>query len=474
MLNSQWTEEELDQLKNLWFDCTPSEVYSLIPSRKPTAIFKKATKMKFPRSKETKERIAEAKRNKIKSVRRTEYSNRWTDEELSLLKRLWFDHTPKEVYALISSRSAKAIEAKATEMELPRSDGVIKRLEFRRWTDDDLSKLRTLWLNHTPKEVFDLMPSYSVGTILKKVSELKIERSHETKLRITECKQNLLKKRNIETGRERNYESAKASALKYKSKTEFYREDNSMYQYARENGLLDELCSHMTKGRFNYSESFLFECIRVLFPVAEVIRNSRKIIPPYELDIYIDQERIAFEYDGSNWHEQRDVIARDAEKSQLCIESGIKLYRIKEVRERRNAPENDIIQSLDDLGFSARSIDIEGCKLRAFGSVYTDERIRDILSRYVKLKDVRENEPRLYNWICKMGLSDVYFSGLDRRVLNRNVSEVSAAIDSVSTATEFRAKYGAMYVAMKRYPEKYANELAKYKLMRAGHWISFG
>lgn len=155
---------------------------------------------------------------------------------------------------------------------------------------------------------------------------------------------------------------------------------------------------------------------------------------------------------------------------ELCIEYGIKLYRIKEVRERRNAPEKDILQSLERIGFSVGSLDIEGCRLRAFSSVYTDERIRDVLSRYAKLKDVREKEPRLYNWICKMGLSDVYFSGLDRRVLNRKPSEVSVAIDSVSTATEFRAKYGAMYVAMKKHPEKYAEELVKYKLLRVNYW----
>lgn len=38
----------------------------------------------------------------------------------------------------------------------------------------------------------------------------------------------------------------------------------------------------------------------------EIIDNSRKIIAPYELDIYLPELKLAFEYDGTYWHNLRE------------------------------------------------------------------------------------------------------------------------------------------------------------------------
>jgi len=48
----------------------------------------------------------------------------------------------------------------------------------------------------------------------------------------------------------------------------------------------------------------------------------------YELDVYIPSKKIAIEYDGSFWHENKTK--KDLEKNQKCKKDGIKLYRIRE------------------------------------------------------------------------------------------------------------------------------------------------
>ena len=62
-----------------------------------------------------------------------------------------------------------------------------------------------------------------------------------------------------------------------------------------------------------------------------VLSGSRNIISPLELDMYIPELNIAFEYNGSYWHsgihKNRDYHKK---KSELCLEKGIKLYHIWE------------------------------------------------------------------------------------------------------------------------------------------------
>ncbi len=48
----------------------------------------------------------------------------------------------------------------------------------------------------------------------------------------------------------------------------------------------------------------------------------------YELDIYIPSKKVAIEYDGYYWHENKTK--KDLEKNQKCKKDGIKLYRIRE------------------------------------------------------------------------------------------------------------------------------------------------
>jgi hypothetical protein len=63
----------------------------------------------------------------------------------------------------------------------------------------------------------------------------------------------------------------------------------------------------------------------------DYIENSKKIINPLELDIFIPSHNIAFEFDGLYWHsELYKDINYHLNKTELCEEKGIKLIHIFE------------------------------------------------------------------------------------------------------------------------------------------------
>lgn len=343
------------------------------------------------------------------------------------------------------------------------------------WTEQDVDELRRLWWAYTPQEVQALMPKYSIKAIGKKAYTLKMPRSEETTRRIRQAKQELLVKRNTTTlGRPRNYETARQVALLYKTRTEFWRKDASMYRYVINNGLWDELCAHMYVGNFNYSESFLFECIRDLFPGSAVVRNSRKIISPYELDVYVPEKKLAFEYDGCKWHSAADVQERDGRKSQKCNDMGIMLYRIKETRDQGCFPEDFIMQSLLSFGFPANQLDKEDCSVRAFNSGYSEDDIRKTISQYSSLKEFRKNEMPLYQRMGKRGVRNAYLAELSRCRAAYTPELIDAAIAVTPTAAEFRSRHRGMYWAMKNNPEKFAAQLEKYESLRVERYRPVG
>ncbi len=64
----------------------------------------------------------------------------------------------------------------------------------------------------------------------------------------------------------------------------------------------------------------------------EIIENSKKVIPPYELDIYIPSLNIAIEYNGIRWHSIELDTPKDYHlmKSKMCRDKNIRLIHIYE------------------------------------------------------------------------------------------------------------------------------------------------
>ena len=71
----------------------------------------------------------------------------------------------------------------------------------------------------------------------------------------------------------------------------------------------------------------------------DVIHSYRE--KGYELDVYIPTKKVAIEYDGYLWHQNR--IKKDLEKNRRCKEDEIKLYRIREGLQALNDSSIDYI-----------------------------------------------------------------------------------------------------------------------------------
>lgn len=79
-----------------------------------------------------------------------------------------------------------------------------------------------------------------------------------------------------------------------------------------------------------------------------MVRNSRSIIWPYELDIYYPEKRIAIEFNGDYWHSEK---FKDKDyhynKFSICRENNILLVSIFETD--WNNRKEEIISYLRDL-----------------------------------------------------------------------------------------------------------------------------
>lgn len=95
------------------------------------------------------------------------------------------------------------------------------------------------------------------------------------------------------------------------------------------NRIICTVCNPIKKEvYYSYGEEEIRDFITSIYKDT-VLYNSRGIINPYELDIYLPEKNIAIEYNGAYWHSEK---YRDKNyhkmKSDLCKEKGIHLIHI--------------------------------------------------------------------------------------------------------------------------------------------------
>lgn len=90
------------------------------------------------------------------------------------------------------------------------------------------------------------------------------------------------------------------------------------------------LCRHC-EHRAKWEETEFCEYISSVYS-GNIVHGEggRKIIPPYELDIYIPELKLAFEYDGVYWHNDTIKKGRNyhLRKTEKCAELGIRLVHV--------------------------------------------------------------------------------------------------------------------------------------------------
>jgi len=86
-----------------------------------------------------------------------------------------------------------------------------------------------------------------------------------------------------------------------------------------------------TNTKYSIPEKQIVELIRQNY-TGQIIENDRKILNGKELDIYLPELNIAFEFNGLIWHSERfiDDKTKHAWKHKECLSQGINLYTIWE------------------------------------------------------------------------------------------------------------------------------------------------
>lgn len=119
-------------------------------------------------------------------------------------------------------------------------------------------------------------------------------------------------------------------ALKYTNRTEFQNKGGSAYALALNRKIVDKICEHMKfLGAVSGAEKEVCEFIKTYYP--DTLSNSKKVIPPLELDIYIPEISLAIEYCGLYWHSQdKKEKNYHINKQKICNSKDIRLITIFE------------------------------------------------------------------------------------------------------------------------------------------------
>jgi hypothetical protein len=109
----------------------------------------------------------------------------------------------------------------------------------------------------------------------------------------------------------------------------------------------------------------------------EIILNSRGLIPPFEIDIFLPELKIAFEYNGLYWHSELHKEKNyHKDKSDMCDKNGIKLIHIWE---DDLDYKSDIIKSIINTKLNkTEKIFARNCEIR---EVMDNGLIRDFLNK---------------------------------------------------------------------------------------------
>jgi hypothetical protein len=265
------------------------------------------------------------------------------------------------------------------------------------WSIKLTNELIKLYPNTENLEISNIL-NVSKKSLESKANRLGLKKSKE-------FKSYLIGKRNKLVGRDLSYDNLAEIAKKYNSRSEFKKYDASAYSSAQRKGILNDICSHMISKSFSIPQLILKDIIVKLFK-SDVLYNTRKIIKPYELDIYVDDLKIAFEYNGKGWHQHND----NSFKCDLCFKKNILLIIINEHSRKYELDiKEQIINNLPVINkFLKKQINKDDINNIIIGDIYSNiisiEDLYKIASKYKNKKEFRENDNPTYQKLYRLGL----------------------------------------------------------------------
>lgn len=118
----------------------------------------------------------------------------------------------------------------------------------------------------------------------------------------------------------------------------------------------------------NTSKKELLQFIKSVYS-GKIIENTRKVISPKELDIYLPEKQLAFEFNGTYWHSEHVGLSKNyhQEKTKACHKAKIRLIHIFEHEWLFN---RDKIKSLirSALGIYSIRLYARKCQIKPIGA----------------------------------------------------------------------------------------------------------
>jgi hypothetical protein len=212
-------------------------------------------------------------------------------------------------------------------------------------------------------------------------------------------------------GRKHTEESLREIAKQYNTRAEFQKKDSSAYSRARKISIcfLNSICEHMINGAYSTPQLICKKIMEELLGV-KCEYNTKRIITPYELDIYFPEFKLAIEYNGKGWHNSIDSKRRDNNKQNLCNERKITLIHIVENnRDYETDVKNQLISNLKLINKITKNnfSDLDIIKIKCNG-VYDDilktkniDEIKNKISNCSSIKEFKSKHISEYNFLYK-------------------------------------------------------------------------
>ena len=265
----------------------------------------------------------------------------------------------------------------------------------------------------------------------------------------SEHKSKCISKRNKIVGRDLTDNLLFEIAKKYKSKVELQKKDSSVYSTLRKKGLLDNACSHMIDKNFSIPQIILFDILSQIYENSVILYNNRTVLKPYEIDVYLSDYKIGFEYNGKGWHKNN---INDDKKMKLSSDLGIDLIVIYENnRDYEKDIKNQLIDNIKKLKINITPKYISNIKVKnPYDFVYDINNIKQICDSYFSFKDFYKNEQSIYNKLRKLNLLEEYTSHMCCRRIKRELNEVIEKIKKYEYLKDLINKDYGTYLYIKK------------------------
>lgn len=192
------------------------------------------------------------------------------------------------------------------------------------------------------------------------------------------------------------------------------------------------ICFPKNKSKYEYE---IIKFINSFGILVESNKKSKKLIYPYELDVFLPEFNLAIEFDGLYWHSEK-MIKNDyhLKKTELCEQKGIRLIHIFE---DEWIEKQEIVEAKlkDILGLNTKKINVEECQIRKINSkvkstfllkyhIQGDNKSTINLGAYYKntligVMTFLEKKPKKNTYeLCRFAvIHNTYISGLAKKIL---------------------------------------------------------